>query len=519
MGAPHPVADHFSSIGSFAKTLFPFVFFLGGIGLIGYFYDEMLADFMDSDLRFLYAGLAAFFNILGFNKIVHGFVGQRTMVRAIRRAVAKRPPKDGDVCLFIGALKPDGDTLTAPFSGEACIQYEYSLTEHIPGNRNNAARDEVRFAGFHLCPAHIQTVWGPVALNAYPPSSGFVSSTDPVSQKSLTRDAWDFVARTRFEDGQGFNYALQAGSVISQLSGGAEPPIALDISFTHRKGAHLTIHEEFVPPGVGVSLLAKYDAKRRAAVWCRGMEMLPLDREALQKAATAGWHRGVVWGVIFMLLGLGLAALPLGPSSVLKRLGTPGQSMLDSRERHLWSAIKADGIPLTWRIVNRLEPDATDDHGRTLLMSVPYDPVITRQLLEAGADPNIVDDYGETALQKAHNLDVTKVLLEYGADASLGVTRKAAYHFVRSIRLRDIETVRLFLKQGMTHEVWHGFGSDPLAVALIDCEQGAKDRIEEIIQAILDEGSYIEHREAYNLESLGHAYRRCHLAMDRHLFR
>ena len=200
-----------------------------------------------------------------------------------------------------------------------------TVTEHVPGDRNNAPRDEVRFSGFHLCPCHVRTIWGPVAVKTYPPSSGFVSTTDPGYDQPLQLGAWDFVQRTRFEDGQGFNYVSQVGSAIGQLTGGAEPPIALDICFTHNKDADLKIHEEYVPSGVEVCLLAKYDAARRAAVWCRETEMLPLDRQELQEAARKGsWVRGVVWGLIFLSLGSGLLLLPLGPVSVLENLGAPG---------------------------------------------------------------------------------------------------------------------------------------------------------------------------------------------------
>ena len=71
------------------------------------------------------------------------------------------------------------------------------------------------------------------------------------------------------------------------------------------------------------------------------------------------------------------------------------------------------------------DPNIQDDNGYTALMDAGESERVTRLLLVGGADPNIQNNDGETPLMrssKTGHLEVVKVLLEYGADP--GMTNK-----------------------------------------------------------------------------------------------
>jgi len=502
----------FSNLGSFVRAISILVIPIGGTVLIGYWYGWLLEDFIVSDMVYVYAAFPTIFSVNGLAKITHGFGGRRVERGAIQKALSNRPPTDGEVYAFIGTLEPDGDVLTAPFSGKDCILYEYSLSKWVHGGRQQSSYTDIWFSGFHLCPAHINTIRGPVALHVYPAASGFVSNIGmaPPLKQSITY----FVEHTNFKDAGGLNYVAQVGESFALLTKDVDPPVSIDVSFTKKRDLEsLDIDEEYVPPGVDVCLITKYDAGRQAAVWYSGVTMSALDQEHLKKLVRGSWVRGVVWGLLFLSLGLGIGILPLGPSSMLDKLGSPGASMLERRASHLWSAINADSMPLAWHLVSIMEPDARDEEGRTLLMSAANDPGVARQLLERGADPNAVDNFGKTALLHAIRLDVAKVLLEYGADASILTGGHSARLFFTAISELDTEGVSLFLKNGISPDYWSANGEYPLLLAVKQCVDDRKGRAHEIVRMLLREGSKIGNRDENGSTALELATRHCDAEM------
>jgi hypothetical protein len=461
-------------------------------------------------MLYVYAAFPALFTMIGLGKIVFSFGSKRIEKRAIQNALAGRPPKDGEVYAFLGILKADGDVLTSPFSGQNCILYEYSLTETVhQSGRHGEGRitEEIRFSGFHLCPCHIHTMLGPIAIHVFPQSSVSVSTVCMVDPKQSARS---FVQQTRFRDAHGLKYFKQSGEIAAQLMKDVEPPVSMDVSFTGKRDSDdLNINEDYVPPGTEVYLLARYDAKRNAAVAGNyGAQMSSLDRDLLETWARGSWIRSFVWGLVFAFIGLGIGILPLGPSGVLEDLGSPGKSMLELREQHLWSAIREDQIPLPWRVVNFFEPDARDYEGRTLLMST-NEPGVLRHLLERGADPNAVDHHGETALQKVHRLDAAKVLLEYGADASVLGGGYSARLFFAALSELDTRGVSLFLQNGMSPETFSADGKYPLLVVVSKCGDGQEDRAVDIARMLVEKGGKAGVSDADGLTALDLATRQC----------
>lgn len=498
----------FSNLYSFSKAISFIVLPIGGAVLIGYGYGWLVEDFIVSDMVYVYAAIPTLFTIIGMIKIIHGPGGKRIDKRAIQNALANRPPENGEVYAFMGTLEADDEVLSAPFSGKDCILYEYSLSKWVHGGRQQSSYKDVWFSGFHMCPAHINTTLGPIALHLYPTASGFVSNV--AMAQPLKQSARHFAEHTSFEDAHGLNYVTQVGESFAHLTEDIEPPVAIDLSFTQGGDLDsLDIDEEYVPPGIEVCLIARYDAKRRAAVPYAGAAMSALDRALLKRRARDSWIRGVMWGLVFLSVGLGIGLLPLGPSALLNNLGSPGASMLEFREKHLWSAIREDSMPFPWHLVSILEPDARDEQGRTLLMSAAVDPKMTRVLLERGADPNAVDSYGETALQKAHKLNVAKILLEYGANASVLTGGYAARLFFTALNDLDTRGVSLFLQNGLSPEYLSAESSYPLNVVVAQCDRDTEGRAIDLARMLLEKGARVDVRDASGSTALEFANHNC----------
>lgn len=75
---------------------------------------------------------------------------------ALKRAAAGEPPKDGRLEAASGRVRPLGAPLEAPFTGRACVAYEYDV--------KNPAAERSDFAGVALTPCAIDTPRGPVRI-------------------------------------------------------------------------------------------------------------------------------------------------------------------------------------------------------------------------------------------------------------------------------------------------------------------------------------------------------------------
>jgi hypothetical protein len=421
---------YFSNLFAFLRAVSPLLFLIGGPLVIALCYGWLLEDFIVSDMLYVYAAIPTLFTMIGLGVILYSSGRRRIERKAVRNALENRPPKDGEMYAFLGVLEAECEILTSPFTGQDCILYEYTLTEtvHHHGRREEGGiTEETRYSGFHLCPCHVNTMQGPIALHVYPQSSVSVSGVALVETKQSARN---FVEQTRFMDAHGLNYMTKSGEIAAQLMNDVGRAVSMDVCFTAGSDLDkLNINEEYVPPGTEVCLYARYDATRKAAVAGRyGAEMSSLDRDLLEIRARGSWVRSLAWGLVFAAIGLGFGILPLGPSEVLENLGSPGKSMLELRESHLWSAIREDTLPLPWQVVNFFEPDARDTEGRTLLMST-NDPGVVSQLLKRGANPNAVDNRGRTALLNAvarceggreeQAVEIARILVDKGGDPGI----------------------------------------------------------------------------------------------------
>lgn len=75
---------------------------------------------------------------------------------ALKRAVAGEPPKDGRLEAASGRVRPLGAALEAPFTGRACVAFEYNV--------KNPEAERSDFAGVALTPCAIDSARGPVRI-------------------------------------------------------------------------------------------------------------------------------------------------------------------------------------------------------------------------------------------------------------------------------------------------------------------------------------------------------------------
>lgn len=504
------VSAFFGNLVSFLKIVSPLIFLIGGSILIALGYGWLLEDFIVSDMLYVYAAIPTLFTMIGLGKILYSFGPKRIERKAIRLGLSGHPPKDGELFAFIGTLEADEDILTSPFSGQDCVLYEYSLTEtvHHSGRRgSDSITTEVRFSGFHLCPCHINTTTGPVALHAYPMATNTVASQ---GMANPVQSARTFVENTRFKDAHGLKYITQTGEIAGQLMKDVIPPVVIDVAFTtNRDIDSLDINEEYLPPGNEVFLLARYDARQKAAVAGHfGAKMSAHDHDRMRERARGSWVRSLAWGLFFAAVGLGIGILPLAPSGVLEELGSPGQSMLEQRQGRVRWVEHYGAMPLAWHLVSIFEPDTRDENGWTLLMA-SIDPGMSRLLLERGADPNAVNKRGETVLHHSYTLEVAKVLLEYGADASSRDDGKTAEKFFAALDALDVRGVSLFLQNGWPSGYFSLEDGFSLQIVVSKCGDDREDRVAEIARMLVENVGKDEVRNAGGLEALETARRQC----------
>ncbi|HBB36207.1 MAG TPA: hypothetical protein DDZ80_14790 [Cyanobacteria bacterium UBA8803] len=130
-----------------------------------------------------------------------------------------------------------------------------------------------------------------------------------------------------------------------------------------------------------------------------------------------------------------------------------------------------------------------------LALNVPYDdytlleylafegghPEIAQHLIEAGADPNLANEYGETPLQlavKKGYIAMTNVLIRSGAD----VNSQDENGNVPLHDCANVEVASLLIKAGAEVNVCNELGETPLHLA-------AKHGQTEIVQFLLEGGA------------------------------
>jgi len=116
------------------------------------------------------------------------------------------------------------------------------------------------------------------------------------------------------------------------------------------------------------------------------------------------------------------------------------------------------------------DPNIQDNYGNTALIVIMSEVMgsvgvdTTKLLLEYGADPNIQNNMGKTALMGAYNIRATKLLLEYGADPNIQNNMgKTAL-----MESYDVDRAKLLLEYGADPNIKNNYGKVALEIVSYD---------------------------------------------------
>ena len=106
-----------------------------------------------------------------------------------------------------------------------------------------------------------------------------------------------------------------------------------------------------------------------------------------------------------------------------------------------------------------------------LAASYRGDEATVRQILAAGVDKNVRDDFGDTALHVAilqPNINIVKILLENGFDPNAKTIRNGYTPLHNAVAVNNVEAARLLLQYGANKNIRALNGLTPLDLARKD---------------------------------------------------
>ncbi|PQO33059.1 hypothetical protein [Blastopirellula marina] len=158
---------------------------------------------------------------------------------------------DGYKTAVAGPIRPEGEPLTAPFSGKPCVICEYDIAR-----RQSSTSDDGKdtsgsdYAGFMMTPSKIDTRSGEVRLLGYP-SLEDIPEQNIVSSDSVS-NARKFLASTQFEDRSGLK-------IVSVLSVFGELWADDDGKVEKHMRLRSVPTEEILPPGLEANIVSLDD--------------------------------------------------------------------------------------------------------------------------------------------------------------------------------------------------------------------------------------------------------------------
>ena len=110
---------------------------------------------------------------------------------------------------------------------------------------------------------------------------------------------------------------------------------------------------------------------------------------------------------------------------------------------------------------------AQEDLPPHAILNASYcgDEAMVRKILASGADKNIRDDFGDTALHVAifqSNLMIVKLLLDYGFDPNAKATKNGNTPLHNAVAANNIGAARLLLQYGANKNIRALNGQTPI---------------------------------------------------------
>lgn len=169
---------------------------------------------------------------------------------ALKRAVAGEAPKDGRLEAASGSVRALGAALESPFTGRACVAYEYNVKDPRAGRSD--------FTGVALVPCAIDTPRGPVRILGW----SLLDQFPKALKEEIDRErGLAYLRRATFEP-LGLTNAL---SFLSNLIADQDGNIRKDLRIADTEPAleGRRIEERVVPVGSTVTVLGVWSEAQR----------------------------------------------------------------------------------------------------------------------------------------------------------------------------------------------------------------------------------------------------------------
>jgi hypothetical protein len=365
------------------------------IGLTWAYRQFALAGPFEAPFDWIAAALAAIASTLGLACLADGFRHLR-MEAALRRSDGPEEPSDGAFVAMIGTLHPLGEALRSPLRSRPCVAYDYQISSE-QGERTCAE-------GRGLAPCVVR---GRVAERRILdfPDLGSVDDEEASGGKSNVAGerARALVARIRRtrDDAEAPRGAEESDLDRPRFEDWIREPL------TDEDLRALVLTESVLPVGAKARVYGTWSRARGGLVHGRGHG----GRVWIGPPAVDGFARRVLPGLL-LLVAVHAALYQPWVASRHARTERLGPALCRAVQRGSAKDVAA--------LVKRTAVETRCTGGGTPLLRSP-DARIARILLEAGADPEAIDDMGRTALHAAviaGDIDRTRLLLEAGADVN-----------------------------------------------------------------------------------------------------
>jgi hypothetical protein len=333
--------------------------------------------------------------------------------RAFARAARRERPDGGGLAVVAGPIRPLGEPLTSPFTGQPCVAYEYEIVDRSRVGKRQRT-DDHEAVGFAMAACAIDTPDGSVRLLGFPLLDQF--SRRESGDRAAHARAEAYLASTRFEEMHGVA-KLKLFAALDDALADADGIVRKDLRLT-RDSIPLeqrTLRERVVRVGEQVCAAGLYDSAL-GALKARGTTLIrlwPGDLAAARREVVSTTRSNVTMAMVFFVVSHAFLTLAWYMSETRHARETPEQQI-----RVLLRALDADDGSLERAVRRGAAPDARDASGTPLLLQID-DPAKVQALIRAGATVDVRDQTGETPLIRASRLGhlaVVQVLLGAGAD-------------------------------------------------------------------------------------------------------
>lgn len=364
--------------------------------------------------------LLALFGALGTAMLagsLSGIWSSRRDRAALWREARLVPLRDGELEAASGEVVSLGKPLTAPFSGRACVAYEYEIGR-APASEGGGPQG-LEASGVALVPCAVRSPRGDVALlgwsllDAFPRGKG-KSAEDRARAAAyfggLSPEQVERLAPTKALSVLKELLADDDGTVRKDWRTG-DGPLSL---------GGLTLFERIVAPGETVTAFGAYSAARGGFVTDlrRGVSvnrLLPGSGEAFRVQLALDSRKKLAVGLVFCVAFNGFVG------AVTYLAVTRWERAAPSEHHAALLGASGDTAKLERLLEQGVDPNARSESGEPFAADV-RDAAVVRVLLKHGLDPNVVDRDGWPLLVKAAGwakLDLVDALLDAGANPDL----------------------------------------------------------------------------------------------------